>query len=244
MNESRWAALLDRVRREYNAPPDTPREEMWAKIEHALPEFGDRSVPDGHGGHASWSWRHLGSLTAVASIAALLLLWLGFGIGRASAPGPSLPGVAIGPEGTSPPQIASVPANGGANTAVTTSTPDNAYSFAAARLLASTGTLLTQVEDQASSGVLGADAGAWARGLLTQTRLMLDLPGVADNGLRTLLEDLELILMQVVTVSGAQEAGDGEVGGFELEQLTNGLREGDVLPRIQRMLPPVLASDS
>ena len=149
--------------------------------------------------------------------------------------------VASGPDSATLPEIVSTRA--GTGTAAT-STPDNAYGFAAARLLASTGTLLTQVEDQASSGALHADAGTWARGLLTQTRLMLDSQDVGDNVLRALLEDLELILMQVVTVSGAQEAGDGEVGGFELEQLTNGLRDGDVLPRIQRMLPPVLASDS
>ena len=49
--------------------------------------------------------------------------------------------------------------------------------------------------------------------------------------------------MQVVTLSKAQDAGNGEWVNSSLEQLTNGLKNGDVLPRIQRMLPPMRATD-
>jgi len=181
----------------------------------------------------------------VFALAPLLVLWLGYGLGRATtqADPAETPGsaVATGTEETATPATGSTNAG---RTVTAARTPEDAYGFAAVRLLASTGSLLTQVEDQVASGALRADAGTWARGLLTRTRLMLDSPSMVDDDLRALLEDLELILMQVVTVSGAQDGGHAEVGGFELRQLTNGLREGDVLPRIQRMLPPVIASDS
>ena len=249
MTDSRWDQALERIREEYHAPPETPREEMWGAIEQTLVgaeldgQAGGGDAPDRE---VRRTLGRPGPLSFVAAAAAVALLWAGFGLGRASVQTPATARTAEAEPG--PGIVQGSPASGDAATLTATGpasagAPVNAYGFAAARLLSTTGTFLTQVEDRAAQGTMPDNAGRWAKGLLTQTRLMLDAPAGDEAGLRTLLEDLELILMQVVALSQAQDDGDSDVGGFELEQLTNGLRNGDVLPRIQRMLPPMRATD-
>src|SRR6266550_5849998 len=68
MNDDQWDELLRRTARDYNAPPETPRDEMWRAIQarrHA------RSLP------ASPRW-----IPWAAAAAAVLAL--GVGLGRLS----------------------------------------------------------------------------------------------------------------------------------------------------------------
>jgi hypothetical protein len=62
--------------------------------------------------------------------------------------------------------------------------------------------------------------------LLSTTRLLLDSPAADDPDLRILLDDLELVLVQVVAISGQRHAE-------ELALITDALEQRDVLPRLQ-----------
>ena len=62
--------------------------------------------------------------------------------------------------------------------------------------------------------------------LLSTTRLLLDSPAADDPELKTLLDDLELVLAQVVRLSSRRHSE-------ELELITDALEQRDVLPRLQ-----------
>ncbi len=80
---------------------------------------------------------------------------------------------------------------------------------------------------------------SWAEDLLAQTRLLLDRPDGVDPEVRDLLLDLELVLVQVVGVAGAEE--DDTRTRTEVELTLRSLDEGEVLPRIQAVLPQTMA---
>jgi hypothetical protein len=67
---------------------------------------------------------------------------------------------------------------------------------------------------------------AGARDLLLQTRLLLDSPAITDVALRTLLEDLEVVLIQLVRL---QEDPDQ----LKLELFHESLENSDVIPRLR-----------
>jgi hypothetical protein len=70
MNDDQWDELLRRMARDYNAPPDTPREEMWRAIQ-ARPHH-TRSLPSSPRRWIPWA------------AAAAAVLALGVGLGRLS----------------------------------------------------------------------------------------------------------------------------------------------------------------
>jgi hypothetical protein len=95
--------------------------------------------------------------------------------------------------------------------------------------------LLTMVRSDARSGGIHPGVAKWARALLTETRLLMDLPEADDETVRELLEDLELVLVQIVGVAEAN--GDSADDRSELALALEGLAERDVLARIQAVLP-------
>lgn len=119
----------------------------------------------------------------------------------------------------------------GADPAVPTASapaPSVAMTVATTQHLSRIETLLTGLR---TGGGTGAEPLAGqATELLGTTRLFLDAPGLTDPTLRRLLEDLELILVQVVRL---QETGSPD----ELEFITDGLDEHQVMPRLQRAIP-------
>ncbi len=68
-----------------------------------------------------------------------------------------------------------------------------------------------------------------ARNLLTQTRLILDSPAADDPRLRTLLEELELVLAQIAQLDARDAA--------ELDLVARGLEHRGVLPRLRTAIP-------
>ncbi len=205
------------LREGYHAPPPTPRDEMWAAIEARLaPRDGEASSLDAAGGspdvrRALRRRRHRPVGWAVAAAA---LLVAGIGIGRWS--------TRTEPDAT----------------VAASREPDDAVLRAAALdHLGQTESLLTLVRADGRRGRLEAGTGAWARMLLTQTRLLLDSKENEDPAMRGLLEDLELVLAQIVGVSEAQ-SHDGDRARAELNMALQGLEEGDVLPRIRAVVPP------
>lgn len=103
-----------------------------------------------------------------------------------------------------------------------------AYRLVAFQTLSSAEALLTSVR----SGSADPQVIAWARDVLSSTRLLLDSPAAQDRRLRSLLEDLELVLVQIAQLSGDDA---------ELDWIREGMEERGVLERLRSMVPGGLA---
>ena len=79
-------------------------------------------------------------------------------------------------------------------------------------------------------------AARWARDVLSSTRLLLDSPAGRDPQMRTLFTDLELILAQIVQISGTP------LQARERELIEDAMRDRDLLPRIRSAVPAGLAT--
>ena len=84
------------------------------------------------------------------------------------------------------------------------------YRATAQRHLAQSEVLLTEYRARAREGKT-ADVSLWARDLLGTTRLLMDSPAANDARMKTMLEDLELILAQIVQAGASHEKGTGDV---------------------------------
>lgn len=115
--------------------------------------------------------------------------------------------------------------------------PDEAYGVAAAQFLSRTETLLAGFRVDARRGPLDSQFVTQARDLLSFTRLLLDSPAGHDPRLKPLLEDLELILVQIASLSGGRTAQD-------VELINQGIDQRSVLTRLRTALPsgPVAAA--
>lgn len=220
------------AREHYNPPPDTPREEIWAVVEARLDEtaspIAGRIGPEAGGpeaappelGAAGREPRRFGG--AWLALAASAVLALGVGLGRWSRVAPEATPVAVTP--TEAPALER-DRNPGATAA----------RLAAVETLVGSEPLLATVRAEASRGAVDAEVGAWARKILGDTRFLLDSGLPLDPQVRSLLEDLELVLLQTSLVS----AGDleGPRAQEELELLRQGIDDKDVLTRIQAVAP-------
>ncbi len=211
--------VTEMLRGHYNAPPETPREEMWAVIQAGLePRATVRSLDEARARRVASTRRPLGWAAAAAAV-----LILGIGIGRMSVPGRQAR--------TSTPTVAGAPSSS------STVGPDRAVLRAAAvDHLERTEAMLTLVRADARDGKVDPALGTWARGLLTQTRLLLDSPGTQDPAMRDLLGDLELVLVQMVGVTEV-EGADRTRAQSEMNLALRGLEDRDVLPRIRAAVP-------
>ena len=118
------------------------------------------------------------------------------------------------------------------------STVQTFYRAAAMQTLAQAEALLTayrgaeNVRDPAAM----QQAARWARDVLSSTRLLLDSPAGRDPQMRTLFTDLELILAQIVQISGTP------LQARERELIDDAMRDRDLLPRIRSAVPAGLAT--
>ena len=119
--------------------------------------------------------------------------------------------------------------------------PARLYRMAAAQTLTQAEALLTayrasKVAD--NNPVAARQLGSWGREVLSRTRLLLDSPAGDDPRLRPLLNDLELVLVQIIQLSGAPlEAGDREL-------IDRALQDRDLLPRIRSAVPAGVAGSA
>lgn len=193
--------LKDVARTTYHAPRTPPRDEMWQRIEHARRH--KRVIP-----LRPWmAW----------AVAAAAVLVLGIGIGRWTVDQPKGTHVA----------------HGDATLDTTTeidSLANQAYRVAATQYLSRTETFLTAFRADANRSANTARLARQARELLTTTQLMLDSPAARDPRLRSLLEDLELVLMQISLINPLED-------GHDRDLITQGMNQSNVLPKLRSAIP-------
>ena len=225
-------AWIRRAAPAVNAPGAVPAEDMWAAIAAAHPAaaapvasvlpFRKRST-----------WRR--PVTLAAALAATLVL------------GIALDRVLILPRDRT----------AGSTVAVRTSEPtplpqpragsqNDLYRLAAVQTLSQAEALLTAYRASDASARDSAAArhlGSWARDVLGSTRLLIDSPAGADPRIRVLLDDIELVLVQIVRLSGTP------LDSTDRTLIDEALRDHDLLPRIRSAVPagtadPGIASDN
>lgn len=200
-----------------NTPKDAPRDEMWAAIQAARGTA--RDAQEGVIPGVTPLRRHPWRLMSV--IAAALLL--GVAIDRVMLRRVEAPGT----------RVAEIPAPAAADS----SDPTRLYRMAAAQTLTQAEALLTAYRASGGESAAGMkQLGGWGREVLSSTRLLIDSPAGADPQLRTLLADLELVLVQIIQLSGAQ------LDPIERALIDRALQERDLLPRIRTAVPPGPAS--
>jgi hypothetical protein len=213
MLDDRLDDLMREAARGYNAPPDTPREEMWAAIRAEKAERTEKT--ERTEGVSVLPFRPLHPfrpLRLLAGIAAILALgiWLGRVTVRQSTPAVS-PTVATTPQPT--PRI---------NPA--------AYRLATTEHLSQSEAFLTLFRASVQQGGNERLASATARQLLATNRLLLDSPAASDARTRTLLQDLELVLAEIAQLSPQPRSRD-------LDLIKEGLDQGGVLSRLRTAVP-------
>jgi hypothetical protein len=216
MTDDRFEDFVRRTAQDYHRPPGTPRDEMWARIvaERVARQQGVHRRPSpgrvGWGGASPsivrWRWVRWG-------LAAAAVLALGIGIGRSlerrAAGGPPIASSANG----AGPARQQIPA---------------AYQIAALDHLRHVETFLTVFQSEAKQGdVPGMPE--LARGLLENTRLLMDSPAGRDAHMALLLDDVELVLAQIASYEG----GDGP----ELSLIEQGIERRGLLLKLHAAIP-------
>jgi len=105
-----------------------------------------------------------------------------------------------------------------------------AYRLAAAQYLTRTEALLTGFRAETRAGEPGGQFATQARDLLATTRLMLDSPAANDVRLKSLLEDLELVLAQIAQLPAGADRED-------VQSINQGLEQRSVLLRLRTTSP-------
>lgn len=104
------------------------------------------------------------------------------------------------------------------------------YQVATARHLADAEILLTSFSLGSKDAGMNNQFADWAKGLLSNTRLLLDSPAGDDPRRAKLLQDLELVLAQIVQLAPDARAED--------RQLVEGsIQQGHVMTRLRTALP-------
>ena len=198
-------AWIQRVAPTLNAPRNAaPRLEMWAAIQAAR-----RTAVAPPRRRTPW--------ILLSAIAAALVL-----------------GVAIDRFALQRPDRVSAPVAAAPETPSDPSDPSRLYRMAATQTLTQAEALLTAFR---ASGALEQrpvamrQLGTWGRQVLGSTRLLIDSPAGGDPQLRALLDDLELVLVQLIQLSG------GQLDATDRALVEGALEHSDLLPRIRNAVP-------
>jgi hypothetical protein len=203
MDEKRFDEMLRDLPRSFNSPDQPPLDDMWAVIEDA--HF---NAP------ASVSPRR-GMMRQAPWLAAAAALVIGIGIGR------YVPKSATSTDIQPPaPLTASATLSASDTSAVV-----DAYRDQTSHYLGQAAALLISLPAKDASGKTDAGFAGKASELLVTTRLLIDSPAAQDPKLRSLLEDLELVLVQIARLRSERTRGD-------LDLIHQAVEQGDVLSRL------------
>lgn len=237
---------LESLKAEYNAPPETPRSEIWDAIEETL----EKAPPEGllsamreaynapPPAPREEMWSVIGQRLGVISLegarrersvrtAMSKHRWSVLAVAAAAL---LLMGIGLGRWSIAPVDVPIAATELDRESAGTES-----FRFAAMSHLSRTEALLTMVGSDARVGRVDTEVGEWGRALLLQTRLLIDSPASADPLMLALLEDLEIILIQVARLSSGRF--DDATAAGELDLITEGLTDNNMMLRIRSVLP-------
>jgi hypothetical protein len=211
MLDDRFEDRLQEAARDHNAPPDTPREEMWMAIVAARNEGTNERGKISTGTIVpSFPRSRVPAFRLGAGIAAILAL--GFGLGRLTGR----------PDPATQPAILTTEAAPRASEA--------AYRVVTTEHLSQSEAFLTLFRASVRRGGNEQLASATARQLLAANRLLLDSPAASDARTRLLLQDLELVLAEIAQLSQQSRSHD-------LDLISEGLEQGGVLSRLRTAVP-------
>jgi hypothetical protein len=231
MRDEEFDALMRDAARTYNRPRhDVDADALWRSIERALPPTSAERpalavVRAEHDAPRRQTARRASAWTSAWLRTAAVLL-IGVAIGRVSARPDAAPASATGATVAGAPAAravddADVPAADVSGTHV----PGHDRE-AASEYLARIEVLLAALPDELRARRTDPGYASRADALLLQTRLLLDSPAAADPTLRSLFDDLEVVLAQVVRLNASRDP----VG---VDFLNQSLEERDVLPRLR-----------
>ncbi|MDQ6769769.1 MAG: hypothetical protein M3Z54_07265 [Gemmatimonadota bacterium] len=204
MDENRFDEVVRDLPRNFNAPPPPPLDDMWSVIEDAHFNAPTSIAP------------RRGRMLRAPWLAAAAALLIGIGIGRYTPR--STKTAANPPSATAHTNVVVSPEN-------TASAVADAYRDQTSHYLGQAAALLISLPIKDSSGRADADFAGKAADLLVTTRLLIDSPAAQDPKLRSLLEDLELVLVQIARLRGGKSTGD-------LDLIHQAVEQGDVLSRL------------
>lgn len=210
MFDDRFDDLLRDSARDYNEPPETPRDVMWEKISAARTERKEAEAAEAAEARDPrvLPFRPFRSFRLAAGIAAVLAIGIGLGRLSIDRSGPATrPAVASGET----PRVSP------------------AYQLVTTEHLSQSEAFLTLFRASVRRGGNEQLASATARQLLATNRLLLDSPAASDARTRLLLQDLELVLAEIAQLSPRPKSGD-------LDLITDGLEQG-VLSRLRTAVP-------
>jgi hypothetical protein len=191
-NDDRFDEQLKRLAQDYHRPPETPRNEMWARIAAERARRRERPLVVRLRPWMTWS----------AAAAAVLVV--GIAIGRMTVRG--------------------------AGEGFPSRDADIAYRVAATPYLTRTEALLTSFRAESRSGRVDTAFAAQAQDLLVTTRLMLNSPAARDPRLASLLQDLEVMLVQIAQLPAGSDRND-------VELINQGLDQRGVMLRLRAVSP-------
>jgi len=216
MDDNRFDELIRDLPRSFNPPPEPPLDEMWTTIEDAhfnapVPISTRRGLTS----RAPW-------------LAAAAALVVGVGIGRYLPSG--------GTPAENAPSPSAITANP-ASPASDTSAVADAYRDQTNRYLGQAAALLISLPAKDANGRTDAAFATRATDLLVTTRLLIDSPAAAqDPRLHSLLEDLELVLVQIARLRSEKNKSD-------LDLIHQAVEQGDVLSRLNSAVATTQSSE-
>jgi hypothetical protein len=252
-HDDRLDALIAGLAADYNEPGETPRDEIWARMQAAR----TRPVVSASRRNARTAWM-------IGLVAASLVLATGIAIGRRSVTAPAQGGPATGTAGiarATPPTradssvavvassaVSSEPAeravvamrdpSGRAGRRVSPSpsidegsTPSD-YQPVVLQHLVGAEAMITSFQTQARTGQVDARIAGWSRELLATTRLLAGSTVAEDPVMRRLLSDLDLVLAQISMYAGRAQADTAD-----LETVQRAIARRGVMSTLRTTIP-------
>ena len=215
MTDEQFEQLMRDAEKTYRAPPAPDFDAMWKTVASRVAKE-TRHASDGRdparAKRAMWF-----------RIAATLVV--GIGLGRAS--------VMLDHRQT-PVAAAAAPTVAVARVARDTAMA-RPYEVETSQYLGQTAALLVSLPSEVKAGRADQHFTTRAGDLLMRTRLLMDSPAADDPAMRSLFEDLELVLAQVVRLQNNSNR-------LELDLINRALEQRDVIPRLRTAVADISAN--